>query len=76
MNAIMTDFDFKQGSLPLSQEWQGLAELDRAIAEDRLTAYRLKKAWADPVGRAVFWALLGLIAAIWIFLIGAALGFW
>jgi hypothetical protein len=38
---------------PSSQaDWQGLRELDRAISENRLTAYSWKKAWADPWGRA------------------------
>lgn len=37
---------------PSSQpDWQGLRELDRAISENRLTAYSWKKAWADPWGR-------------------------
>lgn len=29
-------------------EWAGLAEIDQAISENRLTEYRFKKAWADP----------------------------
>lgn len=28
--------------------WKGLAEIDQAIHENRLTEYRVKKAWADP----------------------------
>ena len=35
MNAIMTDFDFKNGSEPVPQKWEGLAEFDRALAEIR-----------------------------------------
>lgn len=34
-----------------NDDWQGLREIDRAIAENRLTAYTWKKAWADPWGR-------------------------
>lgn len=34
------------------QDWQGFREVDRAIAENRLTAYTLKKTWADPWGKA------------------------
>jgi hypothetical protein len=34
--------------------WKGFAEIDRAIAENRLTEYRWKKAWADPWGRRLF----------------------
>lgn len=29
-------------------QWKGLAEIDQAIHENRLTEYRVKKAWADP----------------------------
>lgn len=39
------------------RQWSGFAEIDQAIAEDRLTEYRLKKAWADPLSR------LGIIVA-------------
>lgn len=37
-----------------SQQWKGLAEIDQAIHEDRLTEYRMKKAWADPWGKRLF----------------------
>ena len=40
---------------PPSKDWEGFAEIDRAIAENRITSYRWKKTWADPWGR------LGLI---------------
>lgn len=33
------------------QDWQGFREVDRAIAENRLTAYTWKKTWTDPWGR-------------------------
>ena len=36
---------------PSEEDWKGLREVDRAIAENRLTAYSWKKAWADPLGR-------------------------
>ena len=32
-------------------EWEGFKEIDRAIAENRVTAYTWKKTWADPWGR-------------------------
>lgn len=51
----MTDRDKSQ--LPMSGEWSGLRELDQAMADNRLTAYTWKKAWADP------WERRGLIAA-------------
>ena len=76
MNVIMTDFDFKRGSEPIPRKWEGLAELDHALAEDRLTAYRWKKTWADPWGRKVTIAVTGSIAVVFGFLIGASLGFW
>ncbi len=34
------------------QDWQGFREVDRAIAENRLTAYTWRKTWADPFGKA------------------------
>lgn len=51
-----------------TEDWKGLKELDRAIAEDRLTAFRWKKTWADPWGRAamitVFTLLAGYVAFV------------
>lgn len=35
-----------------NEAWSGFREIDRAISENRLTAYSWKKAWADPWGRA------------------------
>jgi hypothetical protein len=57
-------------------EWSGLTEIDRAIAEDRLTAYRWTKAWADPWGRkvVVLWALM--VAVGFSYLVGAGLHWW
>jgi hypothetical protein len=37
------------------KDWEGFREVDRAIAENRLTSYTWKKTWADP------WGKLGLI---------------
>ena len=42
--------DASQDSNP-TEDWKGLKEIDRAIAENRLTAYTWKKTWADPWGR-------------------------
>jgi hypothetical protein len=36
---------------PPAHDWAGLKELDKALAEGRLTEYRIKKAWADPLVR-------------------------
>lgn len=76
MNAIMTDFDFKHGSEPVPQKWEGLAELDRALAEDRLTEYRVQKAWADPWSRRITIGVLTVIASVFAFLAGSSLGLW
>lgn len=46
-------------------EWEGLAELDKALAENRLTEYRIKKAWADPINRIVTIAVC-LILAVYV----------
>lgn len=50
------------------QDWQGFREVDRAIAENRLTAYTWKKTWADPWGRLklimIFLALLAFAAFV------------
>jgi hypothetical protein len=63
MNAIMSDLDFQRGSEPVPERWQGLSELDRALAENRLTAYRWKKAWADPINRLVMILVFTILAA-------------
>lgn len=51
-----------------SQDWQGFREVDRAIAENRLTAYTWKKTWADPWGRlkliVIFLALAAFAAFV------------
>ena len=70
MNALMPDLDFHHIGNPAPSHWEGFAELDRAIAENRITAYRWKKAWADPVakiGMLIGFALLGAYLAyvIW-----------
>lgn len=38
---------------PDQHSWQGIAEIDKAIHENRLTEYRWKKAWADPWNRRI-----------------------
>ena len=55
---------------PSSQpDWQGLRELDRAISEDRLTAYSWKKAWADPWGRLKLVAIMIALASFAAFVV-------
>ena len=69
MIAIMTDFDIKHGAEPVPEKWEGFAELDRALAENRLTEYRAKKAWADPWSRRLGFAVLALFAAFAAFVV-------
>jgi hypothetical protein len=49
--------------------WQGIAEIDQAIHENRLTEYRWKKAWADPWTRRIGGFIILLFAAFAIFVI-------
>jgi hypothetical protein len=51
------------------QDWQGLREVDRAIAENRLTSYTWKKTWADPWGRLKLIAIFAALAAFVVFVI-------
>lgn len=76
MNAIMTDFDFKRGSEPVPDKWEGLAELDQALAENRLTEYRWKKAWADPWNRRITLGVLVVVFSVFGYLAGASLSLW
>jgi hypothetical protein len=52
-----------------TEDWKGLKELDRAITENRLTAYTWKKTWADPWGRAAMITVFTLLTAYVIFVI-------
>ena len=76
MNALMPDTELHGLRRRTTDQWGGFSEIDRAIAEDRLTAYRWKKAWSDPVSRAigiiVFVAILGIFG----YLGGAGFGWW
>ena len=51
------------------QDWEGLREVDRAIAENRLTSYIWKKTWADPWGRLKLIAIFAALAAFVVFVI-------
>ena len=63
----MTDRDDSQ--LPMSGEWSGLRELDQAMADNRVTAYTWKKAWADPWGRVKLITVFFGLAAFAVFVI-------
>jgi len=75
MNALMNDFDLKHATERAPQRWEGFAEIDRAIRENRLMEYRLRKSWADPLGRRLTVGVLAVIAAGFGFLAGTSLGF-
>ena len=59
----MTDRNNYRSEDIAPRNWEGLAELDRALAENRLTEYRIKKAWADPINRAVIILVCLVLAA-------------
>lgn len=54
---------------PSKEDWQGFREIDRAIAENRMTAYSWRKAWADPWGRAGLILFSVLFVAFVIFVV-------
>jgi hypothetical protein len=76
MNAIMSQFDFEHAKPQRSQKWEGLSEIDQAISENRLTEYRIRKSWADPLARKLTIAGTLVILAVFSFLIGASFGLW
>ena len=76
MNAIMTDFDRHRTGTPLPGDWQGFAEIDQAIHENRVTEYRIRKSWADPWARKLTIVGVLVILAVFSFLIGASFGLW
>jgi hypothetical protein len=73
--SMRQDDQMHDGAHP-SAPWAGFAEIDRAIAENRLTAYRWKKAWADPLNRLALIGVIVVIVAGFSYLIGAGLGWW
>ncbi len=59
----------QKGSDGSDQPWAGLSEIDQAIRENRLTAYRWQKAWADPWTRRMGIIVLVLFALFGIFVL-------
>lgn len=48
-----------------NKDWEGFREIDRAIAENRVTSYTWKKTWADPWGRLkLMLVIAGLLAFV------------
>ena len=76
MNALMPDTELHGLRRRPTDQWVGFSEIDRAIAENRLTAYRWKKAWADPINRRVTLVILAVVLVVWTYLAGAGLGWW
>jgi hypothetical protein len=76
MNALMTDFDMNKATEVPPQRWDGFAEIDQAIREDRLMEYRLRKSWADPWGRKLTIFCVTVIFLGFAFLAGAQIGLW
>ena len=73
MNALVPTCDLDPRSQPLREEWQGFAEVDEALRENRLMQYRLRKSWADPWGRKLTIAGVLVIVAVFAYLIGSSL---
>ena len=73
MNALMPNFDLDPRNKPHGEEWQGFAEVDEAIRENRLMEYRFRKSWADPWGRKLTIAGVLVIVAVFASLIGSSL---
>lgn len=64
MNALMTHYNLERAEPHCPQQWEGLSEIDQAIRENRLTEYRLKKAWLDPINR---WVTLFVVLILLVF---------
>lgn len=76
MNAIMprSSIDIRDPDLP--RRWEGLAEFDQAVSQNRVMKYHVGRAWADPWGRRLTVTVLSVISLGFGFLAGAAFGFW
>lgn len=55
------------------RQWSGFAEIDQAIAEDRLTGYRLQKSWRDPTSRKLLVFCAVAIAGVFAYLVTTSL---
>jgi hypothetical protein len=76
MNAMMTKLDIESSKTDGTPKWEGLSEIDQAIRDNRLTDYRIKKAWADPWSRRLTVGVTVVIAVGFSYLIGTSLGLW
>ena len=76
MNALMPDTELHGLRRRTADQWEGFSEIDRAIAENRLTAYRWKKAWSDPVSKTLGIVVVAGILGVFVYLAGAGFGWW
>ncbi len=76
MNAMMTKFDNEAEKAHETRKWDGLSEIDQAIRDNRLTEYRIKKAWADPWSRKLTIGVTVVIAVGFSYLVGTSFGLW
>lgn len=76
MNAIMTNFDIDAENARETRKWDGLSEIDQALSENRLMAYRIKKSWADPWGRKLTVGAILVITVGFAYLVGTSLRLW
>ncbi|MBA4043998.1 MAG: hypothetical protein C0471_06205 [Erythrobacter sp.] len=76
MNAVMTKFHIDAENARETRKWDGLSEIDQALSENRLTEYRIKKAWADPWSRRLTMGVIVVIAVGFCYLIGTSLRLW
>ena len=75
MNALMSNFDIpREDQRP--HRWEGFSEIDQAIRDNRLTEYRIRKSWADPLARKLTIVGSLVIIAVFACLIGASFGLW
>jgi len=61
--------DENRHSANANRDWTGLIELDKALADGRLTEYRIKKAWSDPLVRLFGFGVGAIFAAYICFVI-------
>ena len=72
----MSDVEFRNAKEAASPEWSGLVELDRALAENRLTEYRFRKALSDPIERGVVFAAVVGFVGVLLYLGASSAGLW
>lgn len=72
----MTDDKTEDAIKKPDRTFAGFSEIDRAIRNNRLMEYRIKKSWADPWGRMLTLGVIVVIVVGFSYLIGTSLGLW